>query len=219
MLEDDEDDEATHELTAAAQELKRQVQEVYNSIDGNTADGRWTVISRMLKLPCTRGQRGVWITPRAGEVQESESEVIAEPKSDETVVEWRSSGSPQSLKKLKEARLKEKVQNWQKNIVVEAEQKRASPRDKSSPTKKRATETNGVEIVNHSPLGFHSQKTMSSQVKAKMKGRKANGQKEAREPLPEPSNDTIEPPETDFKPPTIRRKLITDVPEHVSAIF
>ncbi|KAJ8094063.1 hypothetical protein PM082_009954 [Marasmius tenuissimus] len=209
----DDDDGVSHELSAAAQELKRQVQEVYSSIDGNTADGRWTIISRMLKLPCTRGER-VWITPRAGEIKEPESETIAEQKSDETVVEGRSPRSPRSAKKLKEARLKEKVESWQKNVVVVAEQK-ASPRDKTRSVKKKSAEMNAVEMdVDCSPLGFHAQKTVSSQVKAKMKGRKADGKQPAREPLPEPSSDTIEPPEQDSRRPATRRKLITEVPEH-----
>ncbi|KAL0569941.1 hypothetical protein V5O48_012016 [Marasmius crinis-equi] len=206
MFEEDDDEDVSHELSAAAKELKRRVQEVYTAIDGNTADGRWGIISRLLKLPCTSGHNGVWITPRPGEMEEPENLGFGEERSEETVIGSRSGRS--SKESTKEAKLKEKVEEWQKNIVVEAAEV-ANPKVKRKSTTKKSNETSvSVEMdIDPSPLGFRAQKLSASQLKAKMKANKPV----AKKTIPDPPSDVTESPESR---PTKRRRHITDVPEH-----
>ncbi|KAG7086280.1 hypothetical protein E1B28_002244 [Marasmius oreades] len=194
------------ELSTAAMELCKEVMNVYNSIDGNPADGRWTAISNLLKPPCTRGKHGVWFLP---------PHETREPKGNmELVVERAGTLSSPRFVQVKE-KLKEKVEKWQMEVVVEAEAK-ASPRTpqaltKGQVTKKKSAETSvtpQVGATDPSSLGFCAQKSLPLQLKAKQKSNQPDGKQ------PEQSSNAPRSSETTSERLKSRRKAITDIPEN-----
>ncbi|KAF9266004.1 hypothetical protein L218DRAFT_956969 [Marasmius fiardii PR-910] len=205
-----------YELSTAAMELRNQVLEVYNSIEGNTADGRWTVIARLLNPPCTRGRYGVWFPPLSETRRDMTVEGIMEMGDEEVtgVVGASSRSIPPSAHESKAARLKEKVEKWQMDVAVEAEEKASSRTvTKGKTVEKKVVETSvtpQVGVTHPSSLGFHAQKTLPSQLKAKMKPSKSDEKR----PVNDQFSDHAYPPETTSKSPVSHRKAISEIPEN-----
>ncbi|KAK7040303.1 hypothetical protein VNI00_009771 [Paramarasmius palmivorus] len=219
---DEEDDvQVGSELRETVEELRRRICEVYDAVDGDPSNGRWTLISRMLKPPSTKGKYALWTPgPRSdteddiqmsGEKGEKRKRVDVD-KSEETVTVSRNA-SLTERRAAEKAKLKEKVENWQQKVVEEAlprtqlqvcEDARTVASQSAKGKKKMLKKTpSGTDPLDPTPLGFTAQKSSTRmKPKAKQSG-------SVRKPIASSSPDEDQ-SDPEHAP---RRRKITEIPE------
>ncbi|ESK82807.1 hypothetical protein Moror_12275 [Moniliophthora roreri MCA 2997] len=228
--EHDEDDDMQigEDVREAAKELRKRVCEAYEAAEGDTSSGRWTLISKMLKPPSTRGKYSVWVPPRPTNRVTLEKAAKEKGKGDDNKSEETVVGS--SLSERKAAELKKKVHSWQLKVVEEAQTQPEEqvPLDEDlhdpvvEPVKGKKTTVkrtaSGHDPLDPSPLGFAVQKTSSMRMKSKPKPSasvKGPVQSSPDEPMDHSDSEGVtrrkaihEIPETSFLPPSFSSSQI-----------
>jgi hypothetical protein len=102
-----DEDEAVREERINA--LRRRVQEAWTNAEGNPADGKWVFLTHLLRMGVTSGRGGRWVGARA---DLKVPEPIEGWVNAETEAEW----NEWEKKDRAERAVKEKVENWKRNV-------------------------------------------------------------------------------------------------------
>ena len=100
--------------------LRRRVDEAWTNADGNPADGKWVFLTHLLRMGVTSGRGGRWLGARA---DLKVPEPIEGWVNAETEAEW----NEWEKKDRAERAVKEKVENWKRNVEPPAPPRSTAP--------------------------------------------------------------------------------------------
>lgn len=159
--------------------LRSRVQDAWVNADGNPADGKWALLANMVRLGSTLGRKGHWAGAR------TDLELAPKPEGG-----WLNATSQAEWKEWEkkyrdELKVKDKVENWQKNLMAVGSKARTTKPTKATgqrrtplpgraqksaaPTAKHAVGPSVDPLNESNPLGFKVVKRSSQTIAANSK--------------------------------------------------